>query len=88
MSAAHKFPTPTVSSDLTTSGGVDEAIRQSPKRLVDAQREVRAFIVVGNRGESHGTGAEECRAWPGPKGHGEVRREATGRERRETDADE
>jgi hypothetical protein len=45
--------------------GVDEAIRQSPKRLVDAQREVRAFIVVRNRGESRGTGVRERRAWSG-----------------------
>jgi hypothetical protein len=70
------------------AGGVDEAIRQSPKRLVDAQREVRALVVVRNRGESRGTGNVERRAWPGPKGGGQVRRGATGRERRETDADE
>jgi hypothetical protein len=52
------------------AGGVDEAIRQSPKRLVDAQREVRAFVVVANRGESRGTGAVERRALVRPKGLG------------------
>jgi hypothetical protein len=50
------------------AGGVDEAIRQSPKRLVDAQREVRALVVVRNRGESRGTGAPERRAGSAPKG--------------------
>ena len=50
------------------AGGVDEAIRQSPKRLVDAQREVRALVVVRNRGESRGTGAQERRAGSAPKG--------------------
>jgi hypothetical protein len=50
------------------AGGVDEAIRQSPKRLVDAQREVRALVVVRNRGESRGTGAPERRAGSVPKG--------------------
>jgi hypothetical protein len=52
------------------AGGVDEAIRQSPKRLVDAQREVRALVVVRNRDESRGTGARECWAWSQPKGSG------------------
>jgi hypothetical protein len=52
------------------AGGVDEAIRQSPKRLVDAQREVRAFVVVTNRGESRGIGAVERRALVRPKGFG------------------
>jgi hypothetical protein len=70
------------------AGAVDEPIRQSPKRLVDAQREVRALVVATNRGESRGSGTQERRAWPGPKGGGQVRRGATGRERGETDADE
>jgi hypothetical protein len=52
------------------AGGVDEAIRQSPKRLVDAQREVRAFVVARNRGESRGTGVVERRALVRPKGFG------------------
>lgn len=52
------------------AGGVDEAIRQSPKRPVDAQREVRAFVVVTNRGESRGTGVVERRALGRPKGCG------------------
>ena len=52
------------------AGGVDEAIRQSPKRLVDAQREVRAFVVATNRGESRGTGVVERRALVRPKGFG------------------
>jgi hypothetical protein len=52
------------------AGGVDEAIRQSPKRLVDAQREVRAFVVVTNRGESRGTGGVKRRALVRPKGRG------------------
>src|SRR5215831_1516537 len=41
------------------AGGVDRAIRQSPKGWVDAQREVRAFVVARNRGESRGTRAGE-----------------------------
>jgi hypothetical protein len=52
------------------AGGVDEAIRQSPKRLVDAQREVRAFVVVTNRGENRGIGVVERRALARPKGFG------------------
>jgi hypothetical protein len=63
------------------AGEVDEAIRQSPKRLVDAQREVRAFMVVMNRGESRGTRAAERGAREGPKGaSGGARRGATERE--------
>src|SRR5262249_19203812 len=52
------------------AGGVDRAIRQSPKGWVDAQREVRAFIVVRNRGESRGTGARERWARSGLKSCG------------------
>ena len=52
------------------AGGVDRAIRQSPKGWVDAQREVRAFMVAMNRGESRGTGAVERRALVRPKGLG------------------
>jgi hypothetical protein len=50
------------------AGEVDRAIRQSPKGWVDAQREVRAFMVVMNRGESRGTRAAERGAREGPKG--------------------
>src|SRR4029450_12519265 len=50
------------------AGEVDRAIRQSPKGWVDAQREVRAFMVVMNRGESRGTRAAERGAREGSKG--------------------
>jgi hypothetical protein len=50
------------------AGGVDRAIRQSPKGRVDAQREVRAFMVAMTRGESRGTRADERGAQEGPKG--------------------
>jgi hypothetical protein len=70
------------------AGGVDEAIRRSPKRLVDAQREVRAFIVVMNHGESRGTCAWERGAREGRKAALGVRRGATGRERGEAGAGE
>jgi hypothetical protein len=50
------------------AGEVDRAIRQSPKGWVDAQREVRAFMVAMNRGESRGIRAGERGAREGSKG--------------------
>ena len=50
------------------AGGVGEAIRQSPKGLGDAQREVRASIVVRNDRESGRTHALVRGDGGGPKG--------------------
>ena len=50
------------------AGGISEAIRQRPKGVADARREVRAFIVVRKRRESGVTCAIECRAREDPKG--------------------
>jgi hypothetical protein len=50
------------------AGGVDQAIRQSPQGWVDAQREVRAFMVAMTRDESRGTRVGERGTREGPKG--------------------
>jgi hypothetical protein len=65
------------------AGGVGPAIRRSPKRRADAQREVRASIVVRNRGESRGThagvrGDGGGAKAPGPGAKGGHREGATG----------
>jgi hypothetical protein len=50
------------------AGGISEAIRQRPKGLSDARREVRVLVVVRKRRESGVTCAMERRAREEPKG--------------------
>ena len=50
------------------AGGISEAIRQRPKGLSDARREVRASVVVRKRRESGVTRAPEGRTREEPKG--------------------
>ena len=50
------------------AGGISEAIRQRPKGLSEARREVRALVVVRKRRESGVTCAVERRAREEPKG--------------------
>jgi Ribonuclease G/E len=50
------------------AGGISEAIRQRPKGLSEARREVRALVVVSKRRESGVTCAVERRAREEPKG--------------------
>jgi len=50
------------------AGGISEAIRQRPKGLTDAQREVRASVVVRKRRENGVTCASERGGREEPKG--------------------
>jgi Ribonuclease G/E len=50
------------------AGGISEAIRQRPKGLSEARREVRVLVVVRKRRESGVTCAIERRAREEPKG--------------------
>jgi hypothetical protein len=62
------FPTMVFKPQGRRAGGISEAIRQRPKGLSDARREVRASVVVGKRRESGVICARERRAREEPKG--------------------
>jgi len=62
------FPTMVFMAQGRRAAGISEAIRQRPKGLSDARREVRVSVVVRKRRESGVTCAMERRAREEPKG--------------------
>ena len=77
------FPTMVFMPQGRRAGGISRAIRQRPKGLSDARREVRVSVVVRKRRESGVTcAAQSAGQEKSRKEFLLVRSEATGRERR------